>query len=393
MAALNPIPNFIMNGTQVVNAPAMPPMGSLSSHVVCLVGTAPSKHDDVPFNECIKIDSYAHAMKLLNTDNGYLGTLPAALEYILTRVDVRMYVVVVDAGANDTETLQNIIGGVDGATGEATGIYKIPECFEQATLIYAPSVTDVALGQKLSQVADQVKAIPVMDAPNTNKQQAAECSGNFGGIGTVEENLCLAFPAGLYDLNNGAGTGVMGSGCRLIAALAAVELWQSPQNQIDGCQENTIPVGYNPSSETSDHNFLNKYGVFTFCHSPNGGIVTMGNRCHAGKFVSKAGLECALARKIVETSEIYKGKAIAKPFVEALVTRLNSWIKTLVNVDQCIIDAKVQITEMNSADTYRSGSFYIAINYGDFSPLEHFHVTLAEDVTIVERYVEELKKL
>lgn len=393
MSGLTPIANFVMNGTEVEQAPAMPPMGQLSNQVVGLVGTAPSKHVDLPYNEAIRLDSYAHAMQMLNTDNDYLGTLPAFVEFLSTRVDVTIYVVVVEQGETDSETLSNVVGGVDVATGEATGIYKLGECAEAPTIIYCPSFSNLELGQKLCQIGEQLKAIPFMDGVNTNKQQVAEQSGTFGGFGTAEENLCLAFPAGLYTLNNGAGTSIIGAAGRLVAAYAAVNMWESPQNQLDGCQENTIPVGYNPTSVTSDHNFLNKHGVFTFCNSPNGGIVTMGNRCHAGKFISKAGLECALARKIVQTSEIYKGKMITREQVEAMVARLNSWIKTLKVQDQCIIDAKVVITEKNTADSYRSGSFFIAIQYGDYSPLEHFHVTLAEDLAIVEKYVEELKAL
>ena len=388
-----PIADFWHNGTEVINAPAMPPMGKLSGQCICLVGTAPSKSDDYPLNEAIKLDSYAHAMQVLNTDNEYLGTLPAIVEFILTRVAVNMYVVMVETGANEVETLDNIIGGVDGKTGMTTGIYKIPECKEQPTLVYAPSFSDVALGQKLSLIAQGIKAIPVMDCTNTNKNDAVIQAGLFGGIDTAEENLCLAFPAGLFELNNGAGTAIIGAGARLVAALAGGNMWESPQNALDGCQENTIPVGYNPSSLTSEHNYLNKFGVFTFCSSPMGGIVCIGNRTQSGKFVSKGGLECALGRKIIETSEGYKGKLIRLPFVEAMVARLNSWIKTLKVVDECIIDAKVVITEKNTTDTYRSGSLYIAVNYGGFSPLEHFHVTLSEDLTIVEKYVEELKAL
>lgn len=391
--ALNPIQDFVMNGTEIVNAPAMPVMGKLSGHVLCLIGTAPMKAEGTPFNEAIKVDDYAHAMKLTNSGNAYQGTLPAVLEYVLNRVDVITYIVVVDTGANDVETLANIVGGIDGSTGEATGIYCAPACAEQPTIVYAPSFSDVALGQKLCQVANQIKAFPVMDAPNTNKMEAAQYSALFGGVDSPEENFHLAFPSGLFALNNGGGTAVIPAGARLVASLAGVQMWESPQSELDSVQDNSIPVGYNPTSENSDHNFLNKHGIYTFCRSPLGGIVCTGNRAHAGKFSSKVGLQLALARKLIATSEIYKGKMITKPFAEAIVARLNSWIKTLKVDDQCIIDAKVSVNSKNTTDSYRSGSFYITLAYGDYSPLEHFQVTIAEDITIVEKYVEELKAL
>lgn len=388
--ALSPIANFIMNGTQVERSPAMPPMGALSSHVVCLIGTAPDKDTLTPYNEAIRIDSYNKAMQILNPTGSYEGTLPAVVEFLTTRVTTTLYVIIVEQGASDGETLTNVIGGSTGE-GISTGIHKIPECAETPTIVYAPAFSDVPLGQKLSLIASKVKAFPVLDAPDTTKQAAAEFRGNFGGFETAEEGLHIAFPSGLYKLNGNGETAIIPAGARLVAAMASVEMWESPQSQLDGC-ENSIPVAYSPTDETSEHNFLNKHGVYTFCKSPTGGVVCMGNRAQSGTFTPAFGLDLAMARKLVETSEIYKGRMMTRPFVESMVARLNSWIKTL-KLDGCIIDARVDVSERNTADSYRSGSFYISLHKGGYSPLEHFHVTLADDLTIVEKYVQELVAL
>ncbi|EJZ9093462.1 hypothetical protein OIX85_003873 [Vibrio parahaemolyticus] len=388
--SLTPIANFVMNGTQVAKASALPPMGALSSHVLCLVGTAPTKASELPYNEATRLDSYQHAMTLLNPSGGYDGTLPAVVEYIMTRAQTTLYVIVVEQGSSDGETLANIIGSASD-DGVATGIYKIPECAETPTIVYAPAFSDVPLGQKLAQIAAKVKAFPIVDCPDTTKQAAAEFSGSFGGVDTVEEAVHVAFPSGLYKLNGTGETAIIPAGARLVAAMANVKMWQSPQSQLDGC-ENSIPVAYSPTDETSEHNFLNRHGVYTFCKSPNGGVICVGNRAHSGTFTPSIGLDLAMARKLVQTSEIYKGRMMTRPFVEALVARLNSWIKTL-KLDGCIIDASVDVSERNTSDTYRSGSFYISLNKGGYSPLEHFHVTLADDVTIVEKYVQELVSL
>ena len=393
--ALAPIPDFIMNGTEIIKQAAMPPMGALSGHVICLVGTAIGKAADIPYNEAIKLDDYAHAMQVLNTDNSYGGTLPAVTEYLLTRLRVSCYVIIIPDDEDASALELACVGSIDGVTGVATGLYKVPECTEQPTIIYVPSFNSLNLGQKLCLIADQVKAFPIIDGINTNKIAAAEQSSLYGGFGTVEEALHIPFPAGLYQLNGkGDGVAVIPSGARLVAALASVEMWQSPQNQLDNILDNTIPVGYNATSANSEHNFLNKHGVYTFCRNKHlGGIICVGNRAHSGKFSSKVGLELALARKIGDTSEIYKGQMLTKEQVESIVARLNSWIKVLKTQDGCIIDAKVVVTDKNTVDSYRSGSFFIALRYGDYSPLEHFQVTLAEDLTIVEKYVEELKGL
>ena len=388
--ALVPISNFIMNGTEVEKASAMPPMGALSSHIVCLVGTAPTKAPEQPYNEAIRIDSYPHAMQVLNPSGAYDGTLSAAVEYLMTRATVTLYVIIVEQGDTDGETLTNVIGAAT-AEGVNTGIQKIPECPEIPTIIYAPGFSDVPLGQRLALVGKKIKAFPIVDAPDTTKQAAAEFAGEFGGIDTAEEAIHTAFPSGLYKLNGTGETAIIPAGMRLVAAMCGVEMWESPQSQLDGC-ENSIPVAYSPTDETSEHNFLNKHGVYTFCKSPTGGVVCTGNRAHSGTFTPSIGLDLAMARKLVETSEIYKGRMMTRPFVEAMVARLNRWIKTL-KLDGCIIDARVDVSERNTSDTYRSGSFYISLHKGGYAPLEHFHVTLADDVTIVEKYVKELVEL
>lgn len=392
-APLVPISNFYMNGTEVTHEPALPPIGKLSTHCVCLVGTAPKKAADTPYSEVIKLDSYAAAMQALNSDGSYEGTLPAVVEFILTRYNVPLYVIIEEEADTPANTLTNVVGGVDADTGIATGIYKIMESPEPPTIIYAPSFTDLSLAQKLSVIANNVKAFPVIDGVNTNKLDVAKQRANFGGIGTVEENLHIAFPAGLYQLNGAGGVAIIPSGARLVAALCDVQMWVSPQGALDGCQDNTIPVGYNPSAINSEHNDLNKYGIMTFCKSPLGGIRCTGNRAQSGTFTNRVGLYIALSRKLIATSEIYKGKMLTRTFVESIVARLNSWIKTLKVDDKAIVDARVIITDKNTVDSYRSGSFYLAISYGDYSPLEHFSVTLSEDTAIVEKYVEELKQL
>lgn len=388
--ALAPIGSFYMNGTEVILAPAMPPMGKASPHVLCLVGTAPAKAGDIALNEPFRLDGYAHAMQMLNVNNQFDGTLSLAVEYILARVACTMYVIVVEEGANAAETLTNIVGSVDGSTGANLGLLAVPQCQEQPTIVYCPAYADLALGQKLCIAADKVKALPVIDAPNSTKVAAAEYSGLFGGLATKEEGLSIAYPNGLYRMTNGE-TGIVPAGARLVAALAAVQMWQSPQNQLDGCQENTQAVGYSPSSIESDHNFLNKHGVFTFCHSLTGGIACMGNRAHSGTFVSSIGLRLAMSRKLTDESEIYKGKMMTHAFAEAVVLRINSWLKTLKTDDGSIIDARASVSAFNTIDSYRSGTFMITVSYGEYTPLEHFKVTLAEDLTYVERYVEELK--
>lgn len=97
---------------------------TVSSSVIGIVGTAPDADPALfPLNTPVLIaGSYTDAAGLDTTGNG-LGTLPDAIDSILDQAGAVIVVVRVDVGADDAATLANVLGGVDGTTGQYNGLY------------------------------------------------------------------------------------------------------------------------------------------------------------------------------------------------------------------------------------------------------------------------------
>lgn len=100
------------------------PISTVRSSVVGLVGTAPDADEAAfPLNTPVLVaNSRLDAAKLDTVGDGE-GTLPAALDAIFDQAGALVVVVRVEEGADEAETLSNVIGGVDGATGQYQGVY------------------------------------------------------------------------------------------------------------------------------------------------------------------------------------------------------------------------------------------------------------------------------
>lgn len=386
-AALTAIENFDLNGVSVNVSELLPAMGPLAQTVVHLVGTAPSK-SGLDYNEPIRLYNYSDAMVTLDSTGTREGTLPYVVRYLLQYVKCVLYVTVVEQGDDNTATEANVIGGVDSETGAYTGIETIKQCPETPTVIGAPGFSSKALGQALALMGRDIRAVPVIDGPNTSNQAAAEFAAGFGGEGTGEDKLCIIDPWFLktYD----GAQQLLPASIALIAAMANVEGYESPQNQSVQCDETSRPISYKINDDTTQANFLNKYGVVTIAQTRMGGYSIIGNRTNTGRFIAHVGLEDLLARKLEETSQPLMGKLITQAFVTQVVDRLNNWGQDLV------ADGVVPVFEVylhpskNTVDAYTSGKWFMCFNYGRYSPNEHMVYEMSVDNGLIETWWENI---
>lgn len=108
--------NFEHNGITVNASESPESMGGLGDNVIGLVGTAPNAHLSIPKNAPFRINSFT-AQALLDPTGAESGTLFHAVYQILKVVKVPVYVVIVEEGATPADTLNNVIGGNEPATG------------------------------------------------------------------------------------------------------------------------------------------------------------------------------------------------------------------------------------------------------------------------------------
>lgn len=115
------------------------PIQTVKSSVIGIVGTAPDADATAfPLNVPTLIaGSRLEASKLDMTGEGN-GTLPAALDAIMDQIGAVVIVVRVDEGDTDTETLANVIGGVNASTGQYEGVQALLAA--ESVTGYAPRI-------------------------------------------------------------------------------------------------------------------------------------------------------------------------------------------------------------------------------------------------------------
>ncbi|TOY91870.1 phage tail sheath protein [Vibrio fluvialis] len=385
---LVPIEDFELNGVTVDTIEPLPSMGPLASHVIHLTGTATNKHVGLPYNEPTRLYKISDAMLMLDTTGDRAGTLPYVVRYLMEFVKCVVYVTVVEEGADAAETEANVVGGTDAATGAVTGLQTIKACPETPTIVAAPGFSSKPIGQSLSLIGRDIRCRPVLDGPNTNDMAAAEFAGEFGAEGTGEDKLAIIDP---WFLKTYDGLQLlMPASIALVAAMASVEGYESPQNIGVSCDETSRNVSYKINDSTTQANFLNKHGVVTIARTRMGGYSIIGNRTNTGRFISHVGLEDLMARKLEETSQPLMGKQLTEDFMNQVVDRLSNWGQNLVAQGVIPVFKAFLHPSKNNLENYTSGRWYLCVNYGRYSPNEHMVYEMSVDNGLIEAWLEEV---
>ncbi|PSW14791.1 phage tail protein [Photobacterium sanctipauli] len=388
MATLAPIQDFELNGVEVNTIEPLPSMGPLALQVVHLVGTAPDKRGTIAYNEPTRLWNYSDAMMALDSKGDRQGTLPNVVRYLLEYVKCILYVTVVQDHTDDATTESNVIGGVDSGTGAIKGLETVKGCPETPTIIAAPGFSSKPIGQKLALMGRDVRCRSVLDGPNTNDMAAAELAAEFGAEGTGEDKVSIIDPWFLktYD---GAQL-LMPASIALVAAMASVDGWVSPQNRSVLCDETARNVSYKINDKTTQANFLNKHGVVTIARTRMGGYSIIGNRTNTGRFISHVGLEDLMARKLEETSQPLMGKQLTEEFMQQVIDRLTNWGQDLVAQGVIPVFKAFLHPSKNNLETYSSGRWFLCVNYGRYSPNEHMVYEMSVDNGLITAWLEEV---
>lgn len=159
---------------------------TVKSSVIGIVGTAPNADAAAfPINTPTLIaGSQREAAKLDMLGTGE-GTLPAALDAILDQIGAVVIVVRVEEGATAAETLANIMGGVNAATGKYEGVHAMLGA--ESALGYSPRILCVP-GFTHTRVQDGVTAITLGNGGSGfTSVPTIELQGGGGGTGATAE--------------------------------------------------------------------------------------------------------------------------------------------------------------------------------------------------------------
>ncbi|MCG7551578.1 phage tail protein [Pseudoalteromonas sp. Of7M-16] len=385
------IASFVHNGISVERHHAPPPMGPLGGIVLGLVGTAPDADASLPKNSPIRIASFGDAAKL-DTTGAERGTLWRTCYEIFRLVSVPIYAVIVDEGVDVGASTNNVVGGIDSATGQRTGIESLADCMETPTHICAPGFNTKPVADALAAMGKRLFAVPVGDGPNTNDQAAVDYSSSLGGEGTGYGAFYLLDPQVSVYSQAAKGNVYFSAAAIALSCFARVNAWESPAKGgmgalISGTSRN---IDYSIMDKSTNGGLLNKHGVSYFARTSMGGFSLVGNRTVTGRFVSQVGLEYAIIRKLAKTAQRAMARNLSKSFMDQEITKLNVWLKSL-QADETIIGAQIYLhPTLNNVDNYRNGEWHIAIKYHGYAPNEHMVYHLIEDTGIVEAFLEEV---
>lgn len=129
-----------LHGVEVLQIDDGPrPITTVRSSVIGLIGTAPDADATAfPLNTPVLIAGNRVEAAKLDTVGDLGGTLPEAIDAIFDQAGAVVIVVRVEEGATEAETMANILGGVDGATGAYEGV----QCFlgAESVLGFCPRI-------------------------------------------------------------------------------------------------------------------------------------------------------------------------------------------------------------------------------------------------------------
>jgi phage tail sheath protein FI len=121
------MPEQFLHGVEVIDIDAGPrPISTVRSSVIGIVGTAPNADATAfPLNTPVMIAGSRREAAKLDTVGTGEGTLPAALDSIFDQSGAVVVVIRVGEGADDAETLANVLGGVNSNTGQYEGVHAL----------------------------------------------------------------------------------------------------------------------------------------------------------------------------------------------------------------------------------------------------------------------------
>jgi phage tail sheath protein FI len=141
------------------------PIQTVRSSVIGLIGTAPDADDEkFPLNTPVLVTRRGEMAGL-----GEDGTLQPALDLIYDQAGAVVVVIRVEQGANEGATIDNVVGGIDGATGAYEGVHAFLAA-ENAVgfaprILIAPGFTHQRTSNGILSIAVQTQGSGYTTAP------------------------------------------------------------------------------------------------------------------------------------------------------------------------------------------------------------------------------------
>lgn len=342
------------HGVEVLEIDSGPrPIRTISTGVIGIVGTAPAADPAAfPLNTPVLIaGSRAEAAKLDTTaDRTGGGTLPGALDGVFDQIGAVVIAVRVEEGADEAETLANMVGGVNATNGQYEGVHALLGAESVVgfapRILCAPGWTHQRLEDagnpgtylanpvvaELEGIADRMAAVIIADGPNTTDAAAQAYAGDWGTTGRVYVVdpwvKVLAADGSIVDEPASA---------RVAGVIARTDndqgFWVSPSNKgIFGILGTSRPIDFKLGDRASRANLLNENNVATIIRQD--GYRLWGNRAPTAdpkwQFLCTRRTADVLNESIQRAHLWAVDRAITKTYMDDVVEGVNGFIANLV---------------------------------------------------------------
>lgn len=384
------MPEQFLHGIEVIELDDGPrPIRTVKSSVIGLIGTAPEADaKKFPLDTPILIAGRRTEAAGL----GKTGTLPAAIDGIFDQCGAMVAMVRVAEGSAE-ETKSAVIGGVDNDTGKRTGLQAFLDARNAIKvtprILAAPGFShELAVGTEMNSLAQRLKAVAIIDGPNTTDAAAISARENYGS-----DRVYVVDPwVKVWDVIQKKEV-VQPASARVAGLISKMDnargWWWSPSNQvIDGIVGTARGIDFEISDVNCRANHLNEHEVATIVHES--GYRLWGNRS-CSKDPKTAFLCVRRSADMIAESILYAhlwavDRGITKTYLEDVRDGVRAYIRHLKKVGALIGGDCWVDPEINTPDQIAQGIVYWDYDFTPVYPAEH----LVFRSHIVDRYLVDL---
>jgi len=359
---------LIDTGTRTISLPSSSIIGLCDTFTPGVLGGGTAKA-----GELVLLTSEREAIAAFGVDSA----ITKAAQAIYVRAKAVIVAVGVPKLADAALQTSAIIGGVL-ASGQRTGLQALLDGKSkhnaQPKLLIAPAHSATqAVATAMDALAAKLRAIAIIDGPNTTDEAALAYAQQFGS-----KRLYMVDP-GVQFWDTVTSATVDAPGSAWVAGLfawtdATYGYWASPSNkEFVGITGTTRPIEYLDGDETCRANLLNNAFISTIIR--DGGYRLWGNRTLSSdpkwSFVTRV-RTCDILMDAIQAGHKWAvDRSITKTYVSDVTEGLQAFMRDQKNAGAVINFEVYPDTERNTASQIEQGKVYWRIRFTDVPPAEN----------------------
>lgn len=369
------MPEQFLHGVEILEITSgSRPVRTVKSSVIGVVGTAElADVDAFPLNTPVLIAGNMTEAAKLGAD----GTLLKMVKAIFDHVGAMVVVIRVAEGADDAETITNLIGEVVAETGAYTGIQALLAAQSivkaEPRILIAEKSNVAAIAAALIVVAEKLKAVIALDGPNTNDADAIA----FRDTLTSRRAYIIDPGVNVWDTASSAVVAEPAS-ARVAGMIAKSDnergFWWSPSNQpMLGILGTVRPVDFKLGVANCRANTLNEHEVATIIQEQ--GYRLWGNRTCSDDpvwaFLSVVRTADMINDSLQRAHLWAVDQNITKTYVEDVIESVNNYLRHLTKIGAILGGSCWADAELNTPDQLQAGKVYFDFDFTPPAPAEH----------------------